>query len=377
MTALTRDDKEIEGATEAGEEPQTASPTRITSPAMRFEASKALVWGIVIGLLYLATTLAQSLLVIFGAMVFGTLIDGGARLLGKVLNIARGWRILMVLLATVAFLAWLGYFAGTQIATQASQFPELISKQLGDLVEFLRSRGVAISAKEVQSVTSNLFSGMGTITKALGGLFGGLTTVFLIVIIGIYLAIDPRLYERGVGWMIPASRRSAFYDTISYQAYTLRRLLAGRLLGMVAEGVFTYILLSIIGVPMAVLLGLITGLLAFIPNIGAIISGILMALVGFTGGTTMGLYTIGVYILVQNFDGYVLVPLIAKKTVDLAPALVLVGQLLLGVLFGILGLALADPILAVMKAGLERRSQRLQEQDEAEKQGAADTAEAT
>jgi putative permease len=187
--------------------------------------------------------------------------------------------------------------------------------------------------------------------------------MLLIVIIGVYLAADPRAYERGVAWMVPEEHRPAFFDTISHQAYTMRRLLAGRLLGMVLEGLFTWAALAIYGVPMAVLLGLITGLLVFIPNVGAIISGVLMVLVGFSGGTEMGIYTIFVYLLVQNFDGYVLIPMIAKKTVDLAPALVLSAQLIFGVLFGIMGLALADPLLAMIKVALERRSERLENGD--------------
>ncbi len=96
--------------------------------------------------------------------------------------------------------------------------------------------------------------------------------------------------------------------------------MAGRLIGMLFEGVFTYIMLvwvaewvGIGAVPMAALLAILTGLLAFIPNLGAIISGALMVLVGFSGGADMGLYTIFVYFLVQNFDGYVIIPMIAKK----------------------------------------------------------------
>jgi predicted PurR-regulated permease PerM len=112
---------------------------------------------------------------------------------------------------------------------------------------------------------------------------------------------------------------------------------------------------------MAVLLGIITGLLAFIPNIGAIVSGILMVLVGFSADVDTGLYTIFVYFLVQNIDGYIVVPLIAKKTVDLAPALVLGAQLIMGLLFGILGLFLADPLMAMIKIALERRSEQNQE----------------
>jgi len=340
-----------------------ASPTRIENTRLRFEAMRAFVWAGVIGLVVLAIWISQSLLVIFGALVFAALIDGGARLLGRVLKIGRGWRVAIVLLLTAAFLAWLVVFAGQQIAEQAAEFPQIVTQQLGQLVALLREQGFAINSGDIQSMAGNLVSGVGTVTRAIGGLFGGLTTMLLIVIIGVYLAADPRAYERGVAWMVPEEHRPAFFDTISHQAYTMRRLLAGRLLGMVIEGLFTWIALAIYGVPMAVLLGLITGLLVFIPNVGAIISGVLMVLVGFSGGTEMGLYTIFVYLLVQNFDGYVLIPMIAKKTVDLAPALVLSAQLIFGVLFGILGLALADPMLAMIKVALERRSDRLENGD--------------
>ena len=86
-----------------------------------------------------------------------------------------------------------------------------------------------------------------------------------------------------------------------------------------------------------------------------------MVLVGFSGGVEMGIYTITVYFFVQNFDGYVIIPMIAKKTVDLAPALVLAFQLIMGILFGILGLFLADPLLAMIKVALERRAEQAHE----------------
>jgi predicted PurR-regulated permease PerM len=115
---------------------------------------------------------------------------------------------------------------------------------------------------------------------------------------------------------------------------------------------------------MAFLLGLITALLAALPNIGAPISGAIMVLVGFSGGTDMGIFTIIVYAIVQTVDGYIIVPVIARKTVDLPPALVLAAQLIMGVLFGILGLALADPMVAMIKVWLERQANRNQELQE-------------
>ena len=144
----------------------------------------------------------------------------------------------------------------------------------------------------------------------------------------------------------------------------MRRLVAGRLVGMVFEGVFTWFMLSIYGVPMAALLGILTGLLAFIPNLGALIAGVLMVLVGFSGGPEMGLYTLAVYFVVQTFDGWIVIPLIAKKTVDLAPALVLAAQLIMGLLFGVLGLFLADPLMAMIKVALERRAEQNEEDEQ-------------
>ena len=83
-----------------------------------------------------------------------------------------------------------------------------------------------------------------------------------------------------------------------------------------------------------------------------------MILVGFSAGVNSGIYCIVVYLLVQIVDGNVVVPMVAKKTADLAPALVLGAQLIFGVLFGLLGLMLADPMVAMLKIALERQAQR-------------------
>ena len=178
----------------------------------------------------------------------------------------------------------------------------------------------------------------------------------MIIVIGLFIAAEPRLYERGVAWMLPMRNREGFYRTAAHMGHTLRRLMAGRLVGMAVEGVGTWMLLWVGGVPMAALLGILTGLLAFIPNIGAIISGVLIVLVGFSIDSETGMWAIGVYLVVQIVDGYLIVPYVARKTVDLAPALVLGAQLLFGALFGLMGLALADPIVAMIKAALEQKS---------------------
>ena len=342
-----------------------SSPSRISDPRIRLEIARASVWAAVIGGIALAIYLAKPLLVIFGAMVFAAMIDGGARLLGRVLPIPRVLRVALVLLGTVVFFGWLGWFAGSTISQEAAQFPAIIEQQVLSLVAWARSQGFEISLDQINNFAGSFSSGIGTVTRALGGILGGLTTVVLIAIIGIYVALEPQLYERGVAWLLPRAERDEFYITSKRMGATMRRLMAGRLVGMVFEALFTYVMLALVAplflgesVPMSVLLAILTGLLAFIPNLGAIISGVLMVLVGFSGGMDMGIYTVVTYFLVQNFDGYIIIPLIAKKTVDLAPALVLAMQLVMGILFGILGLFLADPLLAMIKVALERRAEQ-------------------
>ena len=338
--------------------PVESSPADIHDPRLRREAQKAAIW---IGMALLAVLIvlfAQPLLVIFGGIVFAAMVDGGARLLGRVLPIKRGWRITIVLVLTFAFLIWAAWFTGSQIAAQASQFPGLIEAQLERLMGWAQSHGVEVDTKDFNALLQQMTTGFGPVTRALGGIIGGLTTLFLIVVLGIYIALEPRLYERGIAWMLPVNERPYLAETLGRMASALRRLLAGRLLGMVIEGVATWAALELYGVPMAALLGLLTGLLAFLPNIGAPISGALMILVGFSGGTSMALYCLGVYIVVQTVDSNIIIPMVAKKTVDLAPALVLGAQLVFGVMFGILGLALADPLVAMLKILLERRSER-------------------
>jgi predicted PurR-regulated permease PerM len=335
-----------------------AGPTDISDPLLREEAKRAFIWIGMASLFALVVLLAQPLLVVFAAMVLAAMIDGGARLLERVLPIRRGWRVAIVLLLVTAFFLWTAYFAGSQIAAQAAALPATIESQAHRGLDWLARHGFAIETRNLQGLIQQAIGGVGQLTRVVGGVIGTITTVLMIIVLGIYFALEPRLYRRGLAWLFPRDRRDYFEGTAQLMGSSLRRLMAGRLLGMALEGVCTWVLLEAWGVPMAALLGLLTGLLAFLPNIGAPISGCLMILVGFSGGVDMGIYCIVVYTIVQTVDGNIIVPMVARRTVDLAPALVLGAQLIMGVLFGIIGLILADPLVAMIKIWLEREAAR-------------------
>lgn len=335
-------------------------PSELRSPLVQHEFIRAGTWIALVVAVALVALLAQPIMLILGALVLATMMDGGARLLGRVLPIKRGWRLAIVLIAAVAFLVYTFYLTGASLTAQAQAMRQIIEAQVNRVGGWLQQLGVTATANDLKGFASQALSSLGRVTAAVGTMFGALTSAVMMLVLAIFIAIEPKLYERGVAWMLPMNKRARFYSVADKMGWTLRRLMFGRLIGMTVEGVGTWLLLWAGGVPMAGLLGILTGLFAFLPNIGAIISGVLIIIVGFSAGTDVGLYAFFVYAVVQLIDGYLIVPMVAKRATDLAPALVLAMQILFGTLFGILGLFLADPILAMIKVYLEERSKSLE-----------------
>ncbi|MBA17222.1 MAG: AI-2E family transporter [Sphingomonas sp.] len=332
-------------------------PNEMRDPMVRAELKRASVWfGLAIAVA-LVVLLIQPLLIIFGGLVVASMLDGGARLLGKVLPLPRQVRIMIVVLLVIAFVAGTFYHAGMEIAQQAEQLRETLMVQAQHVAQWATDMGLLQERSGIFSLAQQVVGSIGKVTSVVGSVIGAFAALLMIMILGLFVALEPRIYDRGLQWMVPLPARDDFAVTVNRMAVTMRRLLAGRLAGMAFEGVITWLLLSIAGVPMALLLGIITGTLAFIPNIGAFISGVLMVAAGFSVGNAEGFWAIIIYFGVQNFDGYVVIPMVARRTVDLPPALTLASQILASTLFGVLGLALADPMLAMVKVLLERESE--------------------
>jgi predicted PurR-regulated permease PerM len=340
---------------------QEPGPNEMRDPVMRAELRRASVWfGLAIAVA-LVVLLIQPLLLVFAGLVVASMLDGGTRLIRRFVPIPRGLALLIVVCLVIAFVGGVFYLTGVEIAAQAEQLRETLEAQAARISGWLTELGVMPGASDLTGLAQQALGSVGRVTSFIGGAIGAITSFFLVLVIGLFVAMEPRIYERGLQWMVPMASRDQFAITLARMGRTMRVLLAGRLAGMVFEGALTWILLSIAGVPMALLLGILTGILAFIPNIGAFIAGVLMVSVGFSAGSTEGLWAIVIYVAVQTFDGYVLLPLVARHTVDMPPALTVSSQILMSTLFGFLGLALADPIVAMIKVALERKSEQAAE----------------
>ncbi len=339
------------------------SPHEMRDPEMRRELKRAGVWLGLAAVMALVVILIQPILIILAGLVFASMLDGGVRLLGRFLKIPRGWRLLIVVVLTIAFIGVTVYQTGAGITVQVKQLQATLQIQADRLSHWAAVQGILPGADDLKGLAQQALGSVGKLTSWIGTAVGAVSTLFIIMVIGLFVAMEPRIYDRGLQWMVPSDYRGEFAITLDRMAKQLRRLLAGRLAGMAFEGVVTWIALSIAGIPMAMVLGIITGMLAFIPNIGAFVSGVLMVAVGFSAGVDKGFWAIFIYFTVQTFDGWVVIPLVARRTVDLPPALTLSMQILASTLFGVLGLALADPLTAMIKVAMERNAERTAEED--------------
>ena len=339
---------------------QPPSPVEVHDPLVRNTLKQAAVWLGLAAAIFLAWTLASTLLLIIGGIIFAAFLDLLCRSFGQVWNGPRWLRLTIVALAIVALIAGFIAFAGLQLAEQAGVLRQTLDEQVQRLAQLLETFGITnIVGSEGQGplagIAQQVVGSFSKLTQALGSAAGAVGSFLLIIVLGIYIAAEPRLYERGIEWLTPMQSRRTTGELIARLAETLRRWTLGRVIAMTFEWLFTTTALLIAGVPLAPLLGLISGLLAFIPNIGAFISGTLIVLVGFSAGTETGLFALGIYLALQFIEGNFITPMVERRVVDIAPAVTLGAQLLFGALFGLLGFALAVPIVAVAKVALEHR----------------------
>lgn len=235
----------------AGHEQLKPGPSEVTDPVILDALKRSLVWASVAALFWLAWKLAQPILIIIGGLVFAALLDGGVRLLGRVLPIPRGWRLAIIVLAGFGFVGGTITLAGYELAAQAEELRAVIGAQVQTFLAFVERLGLMPSGSQAGDLANQLLGSLGQLTAAVGSALGAITTLLMIVVMGIFLAVEPRLYERGVAWMLPAKRRAEFFITADRVGFALRRLLAGRLVGMAVEGIGTWIGLMIGGVPIS------------------------------------------------------------------------------------------------------------------------------
>ncbi|MDQ6785866.1 MAG: AI-2E family transporter [Acidobacteriota bacterium] len=295
----------------------------------------------------------QVILLIFAGLLVAVFLRGIAERISRHTPLSDNWALgllLLLIVGTIALAVWL------LMPSLQHQYIE-ISQQLPQTIELLRRKLAEFSAGRwmlnqipeqslfLDNQNSNVF---GRITGFFSSFFGIVVNVAIILMAGVYFAFNPNLYYEGAVKLFPQSRQPRVREILDTLGFNLRRWIVGRITVMTINGTLTALGLWFLGVPLAIPLGLLTAFFNFIPNIGPFLAAIPAVLIAFTQSPTQALYTAILFFIIQNLEGFVLTPLVQQKAVELPPVLIIAAQLLLGILFGFLGVVLAVPIVAVV-----------------------------
>ena len=320
------------------------SPNQPASAAStRFALLPALLIALIILFIWYA---ANALLVIFAGILLAVFLNALSQSLRRFVPVSAFTATVIVIVTCVGLTVAVMWLLAPRLAQQAAALYENLPRAFAQLAN-----------SQVGSELRKFIPQIDELIRHAGGLMAPASWVFstsvgvivrfvIILFVGLYLALDPQRYIHGLLLLTPPNKRAQAKDVFHSVAATLRRWTLARMLLMIGNAILTSTGLWLLDIPFALTLGLIAGLLNFVPNLGPIIAGIPAILIGLLESPSQAMYVALLYLGLQAADGYIFTPLVQQQAVNLPPALTIAAQLLMGVLLGAWGLLLATPLLA-------------------------------
>ena len=330
---------------------------------------------------------SATLFLIFAGILLGVGLNALTELFGRVMGGPHALRLTAVCLLLAALLSGVVFLGGATIAEQTKVLSSTLKSQIVNVKGFLDRHGVDTSyldfgglANEAEAAkpeanakpatpategakTNNLPSasafasgGSAIVSQTLKiilGAVGALGNFFIVLFLGLSFAAQPSVYRKGVLSLTPKKHRPAMTDIVDRISDTLQRWLIAQMITMVAVGAVTWIGLMLIGVPSAFILGVQAGLLAFIPTVGALLGGLIVVLASLASGWVAAASAFVLFLGVHAMESYILTPILQRQALDIPPATLFAFQIMLGIVFGVWGLALALPVLAIVKVVID------------------------
>ncbi|TXJ18935.1 MAG: AI-2E family transporter [Afipia sp.] len=352
----------------------------------RVQTRSDLAWSITVGgigiiafaaFLLFAWYYAATLFLVFAGILLGVALTAMTHLLQKVMGGPHALRLALVCVVLAGLLSGVVFLGGSTIARQAAVLSNTLKSQLATVKSFLEQHGVDTSYLELGTVTpvsttdtpstpappaalpknlpsaGALASGGGAIVsqtlKLLLGTVSAVGNFFIVLFLGLSFAAQPSVYRKGLLALSPKKHRADVTAVVDRISDTLERWLIAQMITMAAVFLVTWIGLTIIGIDSSFILGIQAGLLAFIPTVGALIGGLIIVLASLASGWVAAFSAFLLFLGVHALESYILTPIIQRQALDIPPATLFAFQILLGVVFGLWGLALALPLMAIVK----------------------------
>ena len=350
----------------------------------RREPRNDLAWAIAVGgiavvtfasLLLFAWAFAATLFLIFAGVLLGVTLNAMTHLLGRLVGWPHWLRLAIVCLVSAGLLSGAIFLGGTTIAEQAAALSDTIKSQLVNVKAFLDRNGIDTSyldlakpasgpsasatpststspARSLPGADALASSGGAIVSQTLKLLLGTLSAVgnfFIVIFLGLTFAAQPSVYRNGLLYLAPAKHRARATVIIDKISDTLERWLVAQIVVMTAVFAVTWLGLAVIGIPGSFILGIQAGLLAFIPTVGAIVAGVIVLLASLSSGWIATASAFGLFLGVHALESYILTPILQRQALDIPPATLFAFQILLGIVFGLWGISLALPLMAIVK----------------------------
>jgi predicted PurR-regulated permease PerM len=356
---------------------------RPTDPGWRTRdilRAAAIVAGVYVALQLLWVGRSVFLIGFFGVLL-GIVLSSGVDRLER-FRVPRGLGAALIVLLVIGALTGIGFLAAPQVSGQMGELREQVPQAIDRVERWIQQRGGGVA--EIIQATADTSApadsaapaardrvpqgeqqgqkgGQVDIRKSLTQQLAGIGQTFfsvfsstvavlgaliILLFVAIFVAADPGLYHRGLMHLFPHPARPRAGEVLSATATTLRRWLLMQMIAMLAIGSVTTVVLLLLGVKAAVALGIIAGLLEFIPYVGPILSAVPAIAMALVEGPEKAIYVAIAYTAIQQLEGVVLQPLLMKEGLELPPVMTILGQALFSLVFGFLGLLLAVPLLA-------------------------------
>lgn len=318
-----------------------------TAPPLHTFTRHALIVFALVILGFFLWKIGPALVLAFAGMVLAAAVCAGADPLIRRFGIHRTAAVAIVFFTGLAIIVGGSYLFGREITQQT----DALWTALTDASEKIRERmkdwtvgswilDYATGGEDPEAMTKTL--------KGTVGIAGAVADTVLIVFLALYFSVDPQGYKRGFLHLVPKNWRDRTDRALMAAGAALKKWLTGQAIAMLAVGVLTSLGLWLVGVPLAIPLGILSGLLDFVPFIGPLVAAVPGLLVAFTQGEDVALYALLVYLGVQFVEGNIILPLAQKWAVSLPPVISLLGIVAFGLVFGPMGVLFAMPLTVVL-----------------------------
>ncbi len=299
----------------------------------------------ILALMYFAWLIVDVLLMVFASVLLAIVFHSLAVPVARITRMPRRYAVIPVALFLVGAIGLALYLFGSTLQAQIIELMQGLPAAWEDLKTRLHLQGMGIDLiQRAESVAPSGVVIISTLQGVTSNVFQALIGVFLVLVGAIYFALEPTLYRDLLLKFWPEDKREDMSRVLHSITEDLLAFLKAQFIAMLVVGVLAYIGLSIVGVPSALALAMFTCLAEFVPLIGPIVAAVPALLIALTLGVDTALWTLVVFIVVQQSEGNVITPLLQERMVSLPPAVTLFAVVVFGAIFGPMGIILATPL---------------------------------